>query len=51
MVAMRRVGSSLRAIADFMKAQGFDLSHVGAKHVGAKKVIEAAEKRKKQQAA
>ena len=46
MVAMRRVGSSLRAIADFMKAQGFDLSHVGAK-----KVIEAAEKRKKQQAA
>jgi putative DNA-invertase from lambdoid prophage Rac len=46
MVEMRRAGLSLRAIADAMKAEGFELSHVGAK-----KVIEAAEDRHKQQAA
>jgi hypothetical protein len=42
---MRRSGSSLRAIADVTKAQGFALSHVGVK-----KVLEAAQGRQKQAA-
>jgi putative DNA-invertase from lambdoid prophage Rac len=46
MVEMRRAGLSLRAIADAMKAEGFELSHVGVK-----KVIAAAEGRQKQEAA
>jgi DNA invertase Pin-like site-specific DNA recombinase len=46
MVEMRRAGLSLRAIADAMKAEGFELSHVGVK-----KVIAAAEDRQKQEAA
>jgi putative DNA-invertase from lambdoid prophage Rac len=46
MLEMRRSGSSLRAIADVTKAQGFALSHVGVK-----KVIAAAEDRQKQEAA
>jgi DNA invertase Pin-like site-specific DNA recombinase len=46
MLDMRRAGSSLRAIADAIKAEGFALSHVGVK-----KVIVAAESRQKQDAA
>jgi hypothetical protein len=46
MVEMRRVGLSLRAIADAIKTEGFELSHVGVK-----KVIAAAEDRQKQEAA
>ena len=46
MMELRREGRSLRAIADAIKAEGFALSHVG---VG--KVMEAAEGRRKQQAA
>jgi DNA invertase Pin-like site-specific DNA recombinase len=42
MLEMRRTGSSLRAIADAIKAEGFALSHVGVK-----KVVEAAEDRQK----
>lgn len=33
MVESRRAGRSLRAIADEMKTEGFDLSHVGVKNV------------------
>ena len=46
MLEMRRAGSSLRAIANAMKAEGFELSHVGVR-----KVIAAAEDRQKQEAA
>jgi putative DNA-invertase from lambdoid prophage Rac len=40
MVELRRAGRSLRAIAEDMKAEGFDLSHVGVK-----KIVEATEAR------
>jgi hypothetical protein len=40
MLEMRRAGSSLRAIADAIRAKGFALSHVGVK-----KVLEAAQGR------
>ena len=40
MLELRAAGRSLRAIAEAMKAEGFDLSHVGVK-----KIIEAAEAR------
>ena len=33
MMELRRAGRSLRAIADAMKAEGFDLSHVGVKKI------------------
>jgi DNA invertase Pin-like site-specific DNA recombinase len=42
MLKMRQAGSSLRAIADAIKADGFELSHVGVK-----KVLEAAQGRQK----
>jgi DNA invertase Pin-like site-specific DNA recombinase len=45
MIALRDAGRSLRAIAEAMKAEGFDLSHGGVK-----KVIEAAEIRAKHEA-
>jgi putative DNA-invertase from lambdoid prophage Rac len=40
MMELRQAGRSLRAIAEEMKAEGFDLSHVGVK-----KIIEAADHR------
>ena len=33
MVELKQAGQSLRAIADAMKAGGFDLSHVGVKKI------------------
>lgn len=42
MVELQQSGLSLRAIADAMKAEGFELSHVGVK-----KVLEAAQGRQR----